>query len=114
MPDESLIRSDQETANILNIYFANMCEKDRDDTLLDFENMQYMQALDNIIINEKHIEKVLKSLNPNKSQGPDNLHPKFIKETQFELSKALTIILKNLIDEGKIPEMWKSKRFGNI
>jgi len=41
---------------------------------------------------EKEVKKLLDELNPNKSQGPDCLHPKALKELKYVLVKPLTRI----------------------
>jgi len=41
---------------------------------------------------EKEVKKLLDELNPNKSQGPDCLHPNAQKELKYVLAKPLTRI----------------------
>ena len=40
----------------------------------------------------KKKKKLLDEINPNKSQGPDCLHPKAVKELKYVLAKPLTRI----------------------
>ena len=54
------------------------------------------------------VEKKLKSLNTNKSSGPDEIHPKLISEIAEILCKPLTILLNSSIRSGKIPKKWKT------
>ena len=61
-----------------------------------------------IEIQVKEVEKKLKSLNTNKSSGPDEIHPKLISELAEILSKPLTILLNSSIRSGKIPKEWKT------
>ena len=58
-------------------------------------------------IKEEKVDKLLSQLKPSKSQGPDNLHPKLLKETSEELNTPPTIIFRKSVDEGVIPDIWK-------
>ncbi|MEW8547929.1 MAG: reverse transcriptase family protein, partial [Candidatus Thiodiazotropha sp.] len=102
-----LSKNDQETADILNNFFASVFEIEGDGPLPEFEQRQYETELSDIIITEENIEKLINQLKPSKSQGPDNLHPKFLKETQSVIKKPLEIIFQKSIQEGKLPEVWK-------
>ena len=53
------------------------------------------------------VEKYLKRLNASKSQGPDNLHPILLLETQDEIKEPLTEIFKKSLQEGTVPNDWK-------
>ena len=98
--------SDQETANVLNKYFASLFEKE-DNQLPDFPEQEYTTELLDVQISEDKVDKLISNIKPSKSQGPDNFHTKLIKETADELKKPLTIIFKKSVDEGRIPEIWK-------
>jgi hypothetical protein len=47
-------------------------------------------------IEEKEVLKFLLDINPNKSPGPDGIHPKTLKETAAILAKPLTKIQKTI------------------
>ena len=51
--------------------------------------------------------KKLQKLQPSKSPGPDNVHPRVLKEVDKSLSKPLLILFQRSIDNGKIPDLWK-------
>ena len=54
---------------------------------------------------------LLLNVNPNKSPGPDGIHPKALKELAEILAKPLTIIFNTSIQTGIVPDLWK---IGNI
>ena len=58
-------------------------------------------------ITEENVSLKLKSLNPNKSPGPDKLYPKLLKELHQELSIPFTYLFKLSIKEGLLPQDWK-------
>ena len=82
-PSGELISDSQEKANILNKFFASVSEDEgSDDNLPDFENRPFTEPLYtcNTEITEELITKAIDKLKPTKAQGPDNIHPKLIKE----------------------------------
>ena len=52
-------------------------------------------------------EKVLSTLNPNKSPGPDGLHPKFLKNTYKSLARPLKFLFDLTFIEGNLPTDFK-------
>ena len=54
---------------------------------------------------------LLLNVNPNKSPGPDGIHPKALKELAELLANPLTIIFNTSIQTGIVPDLW---RIGNI
>jgi len=60
---------------------------------------------DNIISSIDFTEDVtslLKKVAPDKLPGPDNIHPKVLKECADQLSRPLTILFRKSLKEGKI------------
>jgi len=50
---------------------------------------------------------MLKRLKPEKSPGPDNIHPRVLKECAAELARPLTLIYQNSLNEGRLPQAWR-------
>ena len=53
------------------------------------------------------MSKALKNLNHAKSPGPDEIHPRILKELANELTKPLTILFQKTIKDNKLPDKWK-------
>ena len=53
------------------------------------------------------IKAKLKSLDPSKAQGPDQIPAKVLKELSNEISLQLSLIYNKSLEDGKIPEDWK-------
>ena len=66
------------------------------------------EQTDKMEITAEMVQKKLKDLNPNKSPGPDKLHPKLLKELNNELSLPLSIIFTKSLEEGRLPHEWKT------
>ena len=52
------------------------------------------------------ITKLLKGLNPSKALGPDELHPRVLKELATELGPIFGHLFQQSIDSGDIPKEW--------
>ena len=78
-----------------------MSETEKSGLLPDFPDREFMEVLTTIDITSDDIKKAIAKLKPSKSQGPDNLHPKFIKECSEQLIKPLkNIFVKSLNEYG--------------
>ena len=66
---------------------------------------------EDIVITEESVRKELLKMNPNKSQGPDMIHPKVLKELSHILCKPLTKMFNKSLQDGVVPQSWK---LGNI
>ena len=99
-------QSDQEKAEALNSFFVSVFTKDDTDPP-PFENTIEIDHLASIQIEEKEIRECLSKLNPCKSPGPDNIHPKILKETRDAICKPLNIIFKKSLDARIVPQAWK-------
>ena len=49
---------------------------------------------------EGEVAKKLEIFNPGKSKGPDNVHPRVLKETHDVISKPLTAIFNKSLTTG--------------
>ena len=61
-----------------------------------------------IEINEEQISKIINALKHNKSQGPDRIHPRILKETSQCITSPLEKKFRKPLDEGILPDDWKS------
>lgn len=65
-------------------------------------------TLNNVHIDPKEIQKLLKTTDLNKGAGPDGISPYFIRQCADNLVSPLTIIFKRSLGEGIVPVTWKS------
>ena len=114
---------DKERANILNNYFrsvftkekdenlpkhfASVFTKEKDENLPHFEERYITHPLEELEITSKTVEKSLSSMKAGKSQGPDMIHPRILKETSSQIIEPLTKLFRQSLDEAKLPEDWK-------
>ena len=60
-----------------------------------------------IRVDQAELESRLKKLNPNKSVGPDGIHPRLLKEAHSQLAMPLSRLFQKSIDTKVIPMDWK-------
>ena len=69
------------------------------------------ETSNDIAVSKDGVIKLLKGLNPSKALGPDELHPRVLKELATELGPAFAHLFRQSIDTGEIPKEWS---LGNI
>ena len=105
--DGSLTENDSEKAHVLNNFFCSVFSVESDDDIPTFDSGTDAKLSD-VKITQEMMLKALKALKPSKSPGPDEIHPRVLRETAEELSLPLKILFDKTMDTGKIPQDWKS------
>jgi hypothetical protein len=101
-------------ANILNNQFTSVfTSEDPLQPLPDLGPSPH-PAVSNITITQGGVQKLLCHLNPHKATGPDQVSPRLLKETAKQISPALTLVFQASINQGKVPEEWKSANISYI
>ena len=65
-------------------------------------------TVDNITVTENGVHKLLAGLEPHKASGPDQLPARLLKELASELAPIYTLLFQASLDQGIIPDEWKS------
>ena len=63
-------------------------------------------SMDEIVVTKEGVTKLLKGLNPSKALGPDELHPRVLKELAKELGLVFAHLFQQSINTGEIPKEW--------
>jgi hypothetical protein len=96
--------SDFEKAEALNTQFSSVFTNTKFDQV-PLQNST--TKMEDIKITPQGVLKILKGINPNKAMGPDEIHPKILKELASELSDILCHFFQQSLDKGVIPLEWK-------
>ena len=62
--------------------------------------------MDNIVVSNEGVTELLKGLSPSKALGPDELHPRVLKELATELGPDFAHLFRKSLDTGVIPKEW--------
>ena len=62
--------------------------------------------MEDIVVTKEGVTKLLKGLNPTKALGPDELHPRVLKELATELGPTFAHLFQQSIVSGDIPKEW--------
>jgi len=100
--------TDKEKADTLAEFFTSVFTREPSGELPEFEDRSENRKLTEIKITHDMVIKKLKALNPQKTQGPDSIHPSILKNLCNELSIPLVIIFNESLLQGRLPKIWKN------
>ena len=104
--DGSLTTDDMQAAEVLCDYFTKVFTKE-----IDCKDKPTMTSIfgikDRIVFSEESVQAWLQRIKPDKSPGPDGIHPMLLKTCAGQLAKPLSLIYQASYDEGQLPTDWK-------
>ena len=99
-----LAQSDFEKASEFNGQFTDVFTK------TEHSQVQLLDRsgpfIKDIAVTKEGVTKLLKCLNPPKALGPDELHPRGLKELATELGPVFVHLFQQSIDKGEIHKEW--------
>ncbi|XP_061495614.1 uncharacterized protein LOC133390587 isoform X2 [Rhineura floridana] len=105
--DGKMLTDNEEKAELLNTYFASVfSQKGNSVQPCNSSNLRKGSGLQ-FEIDKEIVRKYLVNLNEFKSPGPDELHPRVLKELADVLSEPLAIIFEKSWRTGEVPEDWR-------
>lgn len=106
--DGSLTTSARESAEHLCQFFQSVFVNEDMTNMSGMDQDKQTDISLNIQFDEDAVRCKLLKLIPDKSMGPDGLHPKLLKECAEELALPLSIVFTKSYAEGVVPWDWKS------
>lgn len=104
---EILTTTDKEKAQVLANFFGSVFTKEPDTTPPLFKQRNYKKRLETIEVTRSEVIKKLKELKIHKSPGPDEIHPRLLKELSKELGEPLQQLFNTSLSNGRLPNIWK-------
>ena len=112
LKDNGILKdSPQDKAEILNKQFSSVFSIDSPS---DFPNLKpwrknlHIPDINDIQISGDGVLKLLNNLNIHKAMGPDELHPRVLKQLAPTIAPILQLIFQKSIDSGQVPSDWKT------
>ena len=96
-----------EKAQLFNDYFILQCTTIDTGSEIPQDIPGTSTLIDNFVISEEKILNIIRSLNPNKAHGWDEISIRMIKLSDASLVTPLKIIFANCLKCGVFPEIWK-------
>ena len=94
-------------ANIFNNFVASICTPIDNTSCLPSFSYRTGSRIKSFHVTGNDILAIIKTLDPNKARGCDNISIKMIKICSQSLTLPLKIIFEHSIKKGKFPEIWK-------
>ena len=107
LEDGLFITDFSEKAQIFNEYFILQCTTIDTGSELPQDAPPLTSLISDFPISDEKILNIIRSLNPNKAHGWDEISIRMIKLSDAALVIPLRIIFKNCLRRGLFPEIWK-------
>ena len=88
------------------IFFFKSIFTEELDCLPDFD-FNVKSSIEHVSFPTDKTKKKLDNLNPYKSTGAAEFHPRILKQSSNELSLPLSLIFSKSFSEGELPQDWK-------
>ena len=105
--DGKMVSDFGKKANIFNNVFASICTPIDNTSCLPSFSYKTGSRIKSFQVTENDMLAIIKSLDPNKAHGCDNIPIKMIKICSQSLILPFKIIFEHSLKKGKFPKIWK-------
>ena len=101
-----VVSADAAKAEILNTFFSGVFTQERRAELPGIAVGTAVPELCDVDITPERIEQKLIALHPGSAPGPDEIHPRVLREARKALSSPLSLLYRKSLDAGRVPRDW--------
>ena len=98
----------KEKASILNQQFESVFIRETPISPDLLPEQPSHPSMEDIVITEPGVQKLLERLKVHKAAGPDQIGPRVLKELAETIAPILTVIFKRSYDTGEVPDEWRT------
>ena len=104
---ECLLPTSQTKASIFNNHFVEQCSLISNDSVLPNRGSRCYSSPSGVEITGEKILSIIRSLDPKKAHGWDDISINMIKLCDTEIVKPLYLIYTECLETGRFPSSWK-------
>jgi len=112
--DGQLAKDDGEMATIFNRYFCSVFTQENTDEIPEPSTAHEGEKIQDILITEKKVKEKIRRLRRGAAGGPDKIGPQLLLELAGEVAKPLAMVMRRSLNEGKVPQDWKTANVSPI
>ena len=105
---KTVLQEDSAKVEAFNEYFSSVFTVEPTGDFLEMDKITVRDNMQTLKITEEAIINKLLKLKIDKSPGPDCLHPRVLREISAEIGQPLKHIFGISLEQGTIPEDWRS------
>jgi hypothetical protein len=102
-----VVNDDGAKAKMFNDSFSGVFTTEDRHNIPSMMSKNITAILERVEIDQNDIRDLLRKLQADKSPGPDGIHPRILKECADVLAGPLTILYRQSLQDGVLPEAWK-------
>ena len=98
---------DNDKAQYLNNYFLSVFTEESDEPLREMEVISSSSTIDEFTVSEEDLINKMNLIKVDKSAGPDEIYPRFLKVCKDQLIKPLLLLFNKTLATGILHRKWK-------
>ena len=107
--DGTKTKDDAEKSELLNCFFSSVFTNENLNNMPTMEDrIPENSSIHTADVSIEEMKALLKNLNPDKSPGTDEIHPRLLKECAASLAKPLKILFDKTMSTCQLPDEWKT------
>ena len=106
--DGNLTSDNRKKAELFNTFFCDVFTRENTDTIPQLDEREFSEELKDIIVTPEIVKRELLKLNPSKSPGEDQIHPRILKENADALCEFLSSMFAKSLTNAQLPEDWRT------